>query len=135
MTPFEFLGFVPTPNEKHLGIAAVKLYGKLILRYKIVQTKDGTSTFPAASSYKITDVGGERYIPAFILDSNSENESLMAFIKTNMKNLATASNSAQNRPTNSQNNQGIPAQPNQQQSNTMAQERGNQFVSNEQLPF
>ncbi len=78
---FEFIKYEPTPQEKHLGIATVKLYGKIIARYKIVPTKDGTSFFPAAASYK----EGDRYESCLILDSNSEKEELDAMIKANVR--------------------------------------------------
>lgn len=81
----EFISYVKTPLEKHLGIATVKLYGKIILRFKIVQTKDGKSTFPNAASYKITDDSGERYIPAFMLDSRSEQEEVENIIRVGVK--------------------------------------------------
>ena len=82
MQDFQFLKYQPTPNEKHLGIATVKAYGKIILRYKIIPTKDGSSFFPCAASYKMPD---DSYISAFILDSNSENEELTSLIKTHIK--------------------------------------------------
>jgi hypothetical protein len=81
----EFISYVKTPAEKHLGIVTVKLYGKIILRFKIVQTKDGKSTFPNAASYKITDDSGERYIPAFMLDSRSEQEEVEHVIRAGVK--------------------------------------------------
>lgn len=80
---FEFIKYETTPQEKHLGIATVKLYGKLIARYKIVPTKDGTSFFPAAASYKIND----RYESCLILDSNSEKEELDALIKAHVRSI------------------------------------------------
>lgn len=83
---FKFEKFEATPGEKFLGIATVKLYGKIVLRYKIVQTKDGSSYFPAPATYKMPTPPGakDRYISAFILDSNSENEELMGLIMQNV---------------------------------------------------
>jgi hypothetical protein len=78
---FEFIKYEPTPSEKHLGIATIKLYGKLLARFKIVPTKDGSSFFPAAASYKV----GDRYESSLILDSNSEKEELDALIKYQVK--------------------------------------------------
>ena len=82
MNKFEFISYTPTPTEKQLGIATVKIYGRIIARFKIVQTKDGLNSFPAAPSIKI----GEQYFPAFMLDSSSEKEELDHFIKLNVKN-------------------------------------------------
>ena len=82
----QFLKYEPTPNEKHLGIATVKLYGKIILRYKIVPTKDGAGYFPAPASYKMpSDDGTDKYIGAFMLDSVSENEELINLIREHVK--------------------------------------------------
>lgn len=80
---FEFIKYEPTPQEKHLGIATVKLYGKLIARYKIIPTKDGASFFPASGSLKI----GERYESCLTLDSNSDKEELDSLIKTYVRSI------------------------------------------------
>lgn len=82
---FEFIDYTPTPGEKHLGLAKVKCWGKIVLRFKIVPTKDGSGAFPAAASYKIVENGADRYVPAFILDSNSDKEDLEGLIKSNIK--------------------------------------------------
>ena len=75
MGNFEFVRYEATPGEKHLGIATVKAYGRIVLRYKIVPNKDGSGFFPAAASYKLPSHGGEdAYISAFLLDSRSEEE-------------------------------------------------------------
>ena len=81
MSNLEFLSFISTPGEKYIGIATVKLYGKIILRYKIVPTKEGSTYFPAPASYK----AGEEYVHAFMLDSHSENEELKKLIMHNVK--------------------------------------------------
>ena len=80
---FEFKKYEPTPNEKHLGIATVKLYGKIIARFKIIPTKDGTSFFPASGSFKI----GEKYESCLTLDSTSEKEELDAMIKAHVRSI------------------------------------------------
>jgi hypothetical protein len=84
MNKFEFLNYIPTPGEKHLGIATVRIYGKIIFRFKIVPTKDGTSFFPAAPSVKIGE-GDQPYKSAFEMDSRSEHEELNDMIKKNVK--------------------------------------------------
>jgi len=87
MNHIEFVRYEPTPGERHLGIATVKLYGKIILRYKIVPTKDGSSFFPAPASYKMPGTAGteDRYVHAFTLDSNSEREDLETLIKAHVR--------------------------------------------------
>lgn len=77
MNNFEFLSYDAVTGEKFLGIATVRAWGKIILRYKIVPTKDGKGIFPASSSIK----NGEKYENSFMLDSNYENQALVALIK------------------------------------------------------
>ena len=81
MNKFEFLSYNATPGEKTLGIAKVKIYGRIIALFKIVATKDGASFFPAAPSLKL----GENYCSAFQLDSTSEKEELDNLIKSSVK--------------------------------------------------
>jgi hypothetical protein len=87
MNEFRFIKYEATPGEKHLGIATVKVYDKVILRYKIVPTKEGSSYFAAPPSYKITENGQERFISGFTVDSVSDNEDLSTFIKQNVFKL------------------------------------------------
>lgn len=77
MSKFEFIRYEPVQDEKHLGIATVKLYDKIIAKFKIVPNKDGNSFFPAAPSVKI----GEKYSSAILLDSNFDKEELDTLIK------------------------------------------------------
>lgn len=86
MDKFEFIGYKETPGEKHLGIATVKAYGKIILRFKVLTAKTG-ALFCAPSSYKIVDYGEERYIPCFTVDSVSENDELVHMITSNVNRL------------------------------------------------
>lgn len=77
MTNFEFLSYEAVQNEKFLGIATVRAWGKIILKYKIISNKDGSSFFASPSSIK----NGERYESSFMLDSNYENQGLQALIR------------------------------------------------------
>lgn len=97
MSHFEFMKYDATPAEKHLGIATVKLYGKIILRYKIVPNKDGSGYFPASASYKMSEPGRpEYYVSAFMLDSQSDNEELMNMIRANIKPFISGTQSVFN---------------------------------------
>lgn len=89
MSNIEFLKFEKTPSEKYLGIVTIRAYGKIILRYKIIPTKDGSSFFAAPSTYKMpaTIDRDEHYISAFMLDSISENEECMAIIKSAVRRI------------------------------------------------
>ena len=82
MNNFEFLSYDVVVGEKFLGIATVRAWGKIILRYKIVPNKDGSSFFASPSSIK----NGDRFEAAFMLDSNYENQGLQAMIREKVGN-------------------------------------------------
>jgi hypothetical protein len=87
MNDYEFLDFTFTPDQKHVGIATIKLWGKLVLRFKIVNTKDGSGWFPACAAYKMPDPSGgtaDFYNDAFMLDSRSEDEAVKNFIRSHV---------------------------------------------------
>ena len=48
----EFLTFDETPAEKYLGVASIRFFGQIILRYKVQRTKDGNGIFIAARALK-----------------------------------------------------------------------------------
>jgi hypothetical protein len=79
---FEFIKYEPTPLQKYLGIATVRVFGKIVLRYKIVPTAKGCGFFPAPASYKTSD---DSYTHAFLLDSRSDEEELFHLIRSNVK--------------------------------------------------
>lgn len=81
----EFIGYTPTPSEKYLGIATVKIYGKVLLRYKVIPRNDGTSIFFAPPSIRLPAVDGADYVPSFILDSQIDEEEIFALIRRNIK--------------------------------------------------
>ena len=88
----EFLGFEHTPADKMMGIATVKLYGKIVVKYKIVSKKDGTGVFPSIFSQKVTLDGEESYLEAFIIDSRSENDDVLKLVMTNVKRALSGGN-------------------------------------------
>ena len=82
MNQYEFISYKPTPGDQYmLGVATVRLYGKVVLRYKHVKTKDGAGDFFTCPSYTITDDGEKKYMQAFMLDSRSDEETLMEIIR------------------------------------------------------
>ena len=93
MKEYQFLKYESTPGEKHLGVATIKAFGRIVLRYKIVPTKDGSGFFPASASYKMTSPEGEDiYLACFLIYSRSDEEEIVAFIKANVKaSMARAS--------------------------------------------
>lgn len=83
---FEFCDFTATPGEKYLGIAKIKFYGKIVLRYKIVPKKDGSGYFPVPASIKMpSDDGVDNYVSCFTVDSNSDKEDIEELIRKNIR--------------------------------------------------
>jgi hypothetical protein len=80
---FEFKSYIPTPTDQYmLGIAKVKLYGKIVVNFKHVKTKDGTGTFFCTNNYSLTDASGEKkYLSCVLLDSRDDEDALMEYIR------------------------------------------------------
>jgi len=147
MQPYEFLGYQPTPGEKHLGIATIKMWGRLILRWKVIPNKDGSGFFCGAASYKVPDpsgAGGDCYTEAFMLDSRSEHEAVQNFIRAHVRKAMGdgASVFGQQRVNQPQGGQSYPAQANtppaQNQAGNSAYWEGMPDMPNnppDQLPF
>jgi hypothetical protein len=83
MKQIDFHSYQEVQGQKYLGIATVNFDG-VMLRYKIVNNKDGTAFFPAAASYNVGSNGVDRYISAFCIDSNMQNEILKELIMKNV---------------------------------------------------
>lgn len=84
MKIFEFLTYEPVVNEKFIGIATVRAWSKIILKYKVIPNKDNSGFFVAASSIKNgTDpaTGKDKYESVFMVDSAYENKELQALLK------------------------------------------------------
>lgn len=98
MTPnYEFLSYKATPTDPYmLGVATVRLMGKIVLRFKHVKTKDGSGDFFTSASYTVTENGEKKYMPCFMLDSRSDEELLIDFVREGYrKSLASQSTYAQ----------------------------------------
>jgi hypothetical protein len=90
MSEYEFLNIVATPNEKHAGIATIRVNRSIVLRFKIVPKKDGSGYFPTCASYKVPDgTGSDKYVEAFMLDSRSENDDVISLVMSNFKKWQT----------------------------------------------
>lgn len=100
MNNFEFVSYLPTPNDQYmLGIAKVKLFGKIELRYKHVKTKDNTGTFFCCANYTTQDATGEKkYMPCFLLDSRSDEELLMDTIRDGVNRSINSKSAIPNQP-------------------------------------
>lgn len=86
---FEFKSYTPTPTDQYmLGIAKVKLYGRIVVNFKHVKTKDGTGSFYCTNNYTLTDAMGEKkYLPCVQLDSRDDEEMLMEFIREGVQQV------------------------------------------------
>jgi hypothetical protein len=83
MAKYQFVDFVPTPTEKHVGIISVRIHGDPIslVRYKIVARKDGTGHFPNIASYKMPNrMPGEEYDESWMPEMRSDYDQLVKFI-------------------------------------------------------
>lgn len=89
MNPFEFLSYEATPGEKQLGIATIRAWGKIILKYKIVEKKEG-GFFESASSIKNgTDgEGKDNYEKVFMIDSMYETQQIKKLIEHHVRPYA-----------------------------------------------
>ena len=81
----EFMNFDETPEEKYLGVASLKIFDKIILRFKVQKTKDGNGMFVAIPSYRKTDHMGEQWCQWFMLDSSSQKEVVENLIKSKVR--------------------------------------------------
>ena len=91
MNNIEFISYKQTPDDIYmLCIAKVRLYGKLVVRYKLVQSKDGKGNFFCVANYTLQEHGEKKYLPCFIMDSNAEKELLEDFIRDNVNAVINA---------------------------------------------
>ncbi len=82
MNNFEFISYQETPNDKYgmLAIITIRVYGKVILRYKKVTSKNGGEFF-ASPSFTVENGQEKKYINTHMLDSRAEDELLLEFIR------------------------------------------------------
>ena len=96
MNNFEFKSYTPTPNDAYgmMGIAKVKLYGKIVINFKHVKTKDGSGSFFCTNNYTMTDALGEKkYLPCVLLDSRDDEQELQDFIRDSVNRSIAMQNS------------------------------------------
>ncbi len=81
MNNLEFLSYQPTPTEKHMGVATIRVERKYIFRFKIAQNPKAEGFFSNAPSIKVDD----QYYPAFQIDSSYEADEVKKFVLSNVK--------------------------------------------------
>lgn len=89
MNNYEFISYEKTPEDGlQLGIATIMACGKLMLKYKHMQNKDGSGTYFAASSVCTTTNGQKQYTDSVMIDSRHENEMLMNLLRQSISKLS-----------------------------------------------
>lgn len=115
MNNYEFVSYVPTPNEQYFqGIVTVRAYGKIILRYAVKDKKDGTGFFIVPATFRISDPhsGDYKYLEGAMLDSKMENDDLQALMRKHVNSFRNQGQ--QSAQTVNQQYQQPQAQPSQQ---------------------
>ncbi len=97
MADFQFIEYVATPTEKHMGIAWVKFLGRITLGFKIIPGKDGKGYFVGCASYKMPSPGGgDKYDEAFLLESRSDSKMCDDLIMRHVHHAIDQSNKRSN---------------------------------------
>lgn len=81
MNDFEFIKYEAIPNQKYLGLATVKLFGEVIVVYKVIPGRTTGALFLNTPSYLIE----KNYRTAITIDSSTKKEALDQFIKENVR--------------------------------------------------
>lgn len=130
MDDFEFLNYLQTPDEKYfMGIATTRIYGKIVLKYKIVQKKDNSGYFIAPPNYRlpVKEDGTHKYIDAFLIDSRTEHDLLLEFIRKHV-NMIIHPRQNQQEQQQQQNNPPVQhSQVNHQQAQKQTQQQTQQY--------
>lgn len=90
MNHYEFKSYTPTPTDQYmLGIAKIKLYGKIVVNFKHVKTKDGSGSFFCTANYTMQDpvTQEKKYIPCIQLDSRDDEDMLQEFIRSHVNQV------------------------------------------------
>jgi hypothetical protein len=77
----EVLKFEETPESKHIGVAHIRLFKQVVLRYKVIENKDGSGFFIVPPSYKREFDGQEKWNQWFMLDSQVFSEEVQDAIR------------------------------------------------------
>jgi len=87
MKNFEFISYKSTKEDKYmLGVATVKAYGKILLRYKHIAGKEGRGDFFVAPNISYTEMSDKKNLSGFMLDSRIEEEDLVDLLREGYRN-------------------------------------------------
>lgn len=151
----KFLRYDPVQNEKHVGIATIRIEEgiRIILRFKVTP-KDGGGYYYQPAPVKVPGHGKDNYFPSFALDSSYENDEMKEFLAVHVEPMIQQQNASvfnqppQARPAyvaqpaqqQNPNYQGYgqpqaPIQQNQYRQDRPQQQQNYQNGPEEQLPF
>lgn len=89
MKSFEFIDYEEMPGQTYLGVATIKVFladhKTMNIGFKIQISKDGTTFFVAAPSYKKTKNGEDFWVEWCALDSRSQSAEVIAEIREKVK--------------------------------------------------
>lgn len=87
----EILKFEETPDQKFLGVATVRLFRAVVLRYKVVEKNDGSGYFITAPSYKREfEDGSNKWTVWHMLDSQVFSEEVQDQIRAYVNKLTSS---------------------------------------------
>lgn len=146
----KFLRYDPVPNEKHVGIATIRIEEgiRIILRFKVTP-KDGGGYYYQPAPVKIPGHGKDNYFPSFALDSSYESDELKEFLTVHIEPLlaqqhvnsvfsqpqAQVARPPQQQNPNYQQYQQPPVQPQQYRQDRPQQQQLNMFAPDDNPPF
>ena len=86
MDKLQFIKWEETPELNFLGVAHVLYDNCFVLKFKIVENKDGTGFFVASPSFKREINGEDKWEQWFFMDSRSKGDAILDFIRNNVQN-------------------------------------------------
>ena len=96
----EFISYRPIADDPYgmLGVCTFRAFGKFLLVYKHLRTKDGIGTFFCSANYSIQDGAEKKYISAISLDSRGNDQVFQEWIRDHV-NAVIAAKSVRVNPT------------------------------------
>lgn len=76
----QFLKYIPTPGEKAVGIAVIRMDRKFIFRFRILPSEQGGYWITTAAMKTGVYNGKDKYEDAFQFDSTYEKDEVHAFV-------------------------------------------------------
>lgn len=85
MRDIEFLSYLATPTEKHIGIATVLYDHNIVLSYKINLSKEGNGFYLTPPSFKNSST--DEWHDWHSIDSRSKQKSIFEMIRNNIRSF------------------------------------------------